>query len=255
MSDLTDTAAAIAGRIAERIWTGELLAGYRLPPERALAPHVGASRPTVRAAIRRLEHAGLVRVVRGRAGGAVVDGGAVPPELLAPAASPLATQDVHALLEARRALEPAVAWLAAQHATPEDLDALARLVRDLRDAPAVWEVHVLLDSRFHLGIARAAHNEAVWGLMKQLHIELYRVRHRQLRRPHDPELLAAIHDRTLQALVSGDRDRIERDLAEHLGWLERAADPEPGGIRSWPATRSAAAAGRPGRAGGRPARP
>ncbi|MDR0360388.1 MAG: FCD domain-containing protein [bacterium] len=252
---MSDTAAAIAGRIAEQIWSGELPAGHRLPPERALAPRMGASRQTVRAAIRRLERAGVVRVVRGRAGGAVVDGGVVPPELLVPGARRPATQDVHALLEARRALEPAVAWLAAQHATPEDLDALTLLVRDLREAPATWEVHVLLDSRFHLQIARAAHNEVVWGLMVQLHVELYRVRHRQLRRPHDPELLAAIHERTLQALLSGDRDRIERDLAEHLGWLERAAAPEPAGVRSWPETRSAAAAGRPGRAGGPPAEP
>jgi DNA-binding FadR family transcriptional regulator len=255
---VSDTAAIIAGRIAERIWTGELAAGHRLPPERALAPSVGASRPTVRAAIRRLERAGLVHVARGRTGGAVVGRGAVPPELLASSAAPLAT-DVHALLEARRALEPAVACLAARHATLEDRAALARLVRDLREAdPAAWEVHVLLDSRFHLQIARAAHNAAVWELMKQLHVELYRVRHQQLRRPHDPELLAAIHERTLQAIEGGDRERIERDLDEHLGWLERAAAPgqaeRAAPVRSsWPATRSAAAAGRPGPADGRPA--
>ncbi|MBO0706566.1 MAG: FadR family transcriptional regulator, partial [Candidatus Dormibacteraeota bacterium] len=191
----------------------------------------------------------------GRSGGAVVEGGVVPPEMLVTGACGPATDDVQALLEARRVLEPAVAWLAAQQATAEDLDALARIVRDLREAPAMWEVHVQLDSRFHLQIARAAHNQTVWGLMKQLHAELYRVRHRQLRQPHDPALhdpalLAAIHERTLRALLSGDRDRIERDLAEDLGWLERAAAPEPAWVRSWPETRSASAAGRPDRADG-----
>src|SRR5207237_10050674 len=113
--------------------------GRRLPPERTLAPEVGASRPTVRAAIRRLADAGLVEVGRGRAGGAVVCQAAVPPDLLAPA-SP-APPDVHALLDARRPLEPAVACLAAQRATPEDLEALAGLVRALREAPPVWELH------------------------------------------------------------------------------------------------------------------
>jgi GntR family transcriptional repressor for pyruvate dehydrogenase complex len=242
---MTDTAARIAAGIAERIWTGELQPGARLPPERTLAPELGTSRPTLRAAIRKLERALLVQIGRGRAGAAVVCAAVVPPDLLVQAIEP-PRSDVRGLLEARRALEPAVAWLAAERATPRDVAALSGLAQALREAPAAWEVHVLLDSRFHLQIARAAHNDIVWDLMKRLHVQLYCARHRELRTPHDQELLASIHERTLEALLSRDRERIERDLADHLGWLER-----PAPLRWPPANRSAAGAAGPGPAASR----
>jgi DNA-binding GntR family transcriptional regulator len=59
--------AQIEAQLAERIEGGELRAGERLPPERALAKSLGVSRMTVRQALGSLARRGLVerRVGRG----------------------------------------------------------------------------------------------------------------------------------------------------------------------------------------------
>jgi DNA-binding transcriptional MocR family regulator len=54
-----------AGRIRESILGGEISAGTRLPPERALAERFGVNRVTVRGALARLEAEGLVDVRQG----------------------------------------------------------------------------------------------------------------------------------------------------------------------------------------------
>ena len=63
---------AIASALAERILSGELAAGERLPSERHLALEYGASRPIVREALRSLVERGLIEVGAGR--GAFVRG-------------------------------------------------------------------------------------------------------------------------------------------------------------------------------------
>ncbi|MGH7911183.1 MAG: FadR/GntR family transcriptional regulator [Candidatus Dormibacteraceae bacterium] len=214
------TPAELAADLAEQIWAGDAPAGSRLAPERALAAQFRVSRPTVRRALRRLAEEGLVRIVRGRLGGAVVQAGAVPPEVLHATAE---TPAVEALLEARHTLEPAVACLAAERATPEDLAALGRAVEEQREARDGWAADLQRDARFHLRIARATHNPTLVATMRKLQLDLYRARFHALRAPHSPRLLAEIHERTLTALRTGDRARIEEDLREHLGWLERVA--------------------------------
>ena len=53
---------AIVGALADRVLSGDLAAGDRLPSERRLAVEFGASRPMVREALRTLTERGLIRV-------------------------------------------------------------------------------------------------------------------------------------------------------------------------------------------------
>ncbi len=55
----------IEEELAERIESGELHPGSRLPTERSLAESLGVSRMTVRAALARLEQRGLIRRLQG----------------------------------------------------------------------------------------------------------------------------------------------------------------------------------------------
>jgi GntR family transcriptional regulator len=64
--------AAIIGEIEQAIADGELVAGDRLPPERALAEAHGVSRMTVRQALQTLESRGLLTRAIGRNGGSFV---------------------------------------------------------------------------------------------------------------------------------------------------------------------------------------
>src|ERR1700752_4808625 len=65
----------IAEQIREELSSRRLRAGDRLPPERALAEQFGASRNTLREALRSLENAGLIRLNTGVLGGAVIQNG------------------------------------------------------------------------------------------------------------------------------------------------------------------------------------
>jgi GntR family transcriptional regulator, transcriptional repressor for pyruvate dehydrogenase complex len=62
----------IAAQIRGELAAGRLQVGNRLPAERALAEQLGVSRNTLREALRSLEHAGLIRLMKGASGGAFI---------------------------------------------------------------------------------------------------------------------------------------------------------------------------------------
>ena len=62
----------IANQIRNELAEGRLTVGSRLPSERALAEQFGVSRNTLREALRSLEHAGLIQLVKGARGGAFI---------------------------------------------------------------------------------------------------------------------------------------------------------------------------------------
>src|SRR5881409_1526416 len=119
-----------AEQIAEKVRTGELRVGDKLPGERTLATQMEISRPTLREAVRVLVEAGLLHVRRGPGGGMFVASDVVPVELVRQRSS-MRLGEVASVLEARR-LEPRVAQLAAVRAGEEDFSALARSIEDMR---------------------------------------------------------------------------------------------------------------------------
>lgn len=215
-------------QVAEAIWEGTLLAGARLPAERTLAEQLGISRPTLRLALRRLSDRGLLVITRGRGGGAVVRSEVVPLDLLW-SGPKLDVDEIGAVLEARRWLEPQVAQLAARNATGEDFDKLRRLVQRQREAHRDHTLQHQLDVRFHLAIARATHNSSVWPVAKELQLRLAVARVAMRRTPMDPRAVAEIHEGTLAAMLRGDPAGIDRQMREHMDWLERRWERERSG--------------------------
>jgi GntR family transcriptional repressor for pyruvate dehydrogenase complex len=65
------------------------------------------------------------------------------------------------LLEAREIIEVRMAGLAAQRATPDDLRELEALIHAAREAHLHKRPSFLLSAQFHLGIARASHNDVI----------------------------------------------------------------------------------------------
>jgi DNA-binding FadR family transcriptional regulator len=148
----TDSCAEAIGRLRTLLDPG--LAGTgRLPPERVLARDFGLSRRAVRQALDLLEAEGRISRQQGR-GTFVCDPRAHSQDLageLAKLTNPVDT------LEARMAIEPAQARLAALRATPGDIDKLfeaADASRNARD-PLSYEK---ADAAFHRRIAIAARN-------------------------------------------------------------------------------------------------
>jgi DNA-binding FadR family transcriptional regulator len=161
----------LASELRRAIALGAFEPGARLPSERTLADRLGVSRMTVRAAMRILAQDGLVATVRGRSGGTVVTTTASAVAAADGASSIDAfARQVRDNLECRLAVEPLAAALAAERATDEERQTLLGLA----EIPASGIRHYrMLDSRLHMAIARAAHNESLLPIIEQLRSEFF----------------------------------------------------------------------------------
>jgi DNA-binding FadR family transcriptional regulator len=143
----------VLGRLRALIEARDVQAAGRLPPERALAERIGVSRRAVRHALDMLEAEGRITRRQGR-GTLICDTRAATFDLgdqLARLTNPVDT------LEARMAIEPALARLAALRATQADLDKLFEAADASANAkdPVSYET---ADAAFHRRIASAARN-------------------------------------------------------------------------------------------------
>lgn len=151
-------AAQVADQIVRAIREERLRPDDRLPPERQLAQRFGVSRPTVREALAALELAGMVESHHGR-GTVVVASVArvetwglevVPPQVF----------------EARLAVEPQLAALAADKRYPEDIANLTEKVEAL-EAEFAATAKYDSDLDVHHAIARAARNPILQQTLEQ----------------------------------------------------------------------------------------
>jgi DNA-binding FadR family transcriptional regulator len=149
----------LADEIRAQITSGRLRPGDRLPTEPQLGQRTGVSRSTVREALRQLASQHLIVTTRGVAGGSFV-AHPTPAQLseslatgvhLLHASSVVGLAD---LLEARRAVDPAIAGLAAQRRCPEDLATIRGCLFDPVDTDA--STMVTRHPLFHHALARAS---------------------------------------------------------------------------------------------------
>jgi DNA-binding FadR family transcriptional regulator len=214
-------------QIAQAIRAGDLEAGDKLPSERDLSTQMGISRPTVREAIKLLADAGVVEVRPGARGGTFVASVVVPRNLVE-ARSELRLAEIAGVLEARRLFEPRVAQLAALRGTEKDFDDLRKTIDLQRQAGDDREHALQLDLRFHLRIAHATQNATLVAMMQHLLKQLEIARDMALRGEDEPALAIAIHERTLEAILSGDPEAVEIAMDEHMSFLEKIWEGESG---------------------------
>lgn len=114
----------IATSIAEAILDGAFPPGSALPPERELAEQLGVNRTSLRQALARLQHTGLIEARHG-SGNVVRDPGAlIDPAMVEALVRRLGPEFLLELLEIREVLGAFIGRLAVERGRPEDLDAL-----------------------------------------------------------------------------------------------------------------------------------
>jgi len=150
----------LARTLIEELAAGLYPVGSRLPAERDLAVRFNVSRPTVREAIIALEVQGLVEVRIGS--GAYV--------LRLPGEEDLPGFNISAfeLTEARLLFEGEAAALAATQATDEDIAGIEQLVQQIAAENLDPNGTELADRAFHLAIARATRNSAIYNAIEEL---------------------------------------------------------------------------------------
>ena len=220
-------------QIAEKIKSGDLHSGDRLPSERDLAAQMRISRPTLREAIKTLTEAGVLEVRRGQSGGIFVASELIPRELLR-SRQEIRFGEIAGVLEARRLLEPRVAQLAAVHATEDDFASMAQTIERQRELAASddflrhEDLFLQLDLKFHLALARATRNSTIVGLMRSLLRHLEIARDMAMHAPLVPDWTIDIHERTLAAVRAADCALIDVVMDEHLAQLEQIWERETG---------------------------
>jgi GntR family transcriptional repressor for pyruvate dehydrogenase complex len=156
--------AQIVTDVRDALFGKKLKPGDFLGTEKDLAARFGVSRIVARDALRTLEALGIVEIRMGKGGGARIAQG--NPRLFAEAlAVQLDLTGVTAteIMDAQRAIETLGTELAAENATPEDIEKLRRLLReaeaeiDARDLDAFTR----LSRDFHLAVAEASHNRVI----------------------------------------------------------------------------------------------
>ncbi|QDL93656.1 GntR family transcriptional regulator [Paroceanicella profunda] len=179
---------------------------HRLPPgtrltEEAAAAHYGVGRTVVRTALLSLAHDGLVTIERNR--GAFV-------------ARP-APQEAREVFEARSLLEPRAARLAAQRATPADIEDLRRHLREEHGALAAGDTGsaVLLSGQFHTRIAEIAAQETIASFVRALVSRSSLVIALYWRR-RDTVCESHAHHELLSAIGRGDGAAAEELMQSHL---------------------------------------
>lgn len=190
-------------------------AGARLPPERQLAEDLGVSRGTLRRALADLEAEGLIWRHVGR--GTFV--GDRPVDTVQDLTDVTRRTNPAGVMEARLALEPELARLAAVHATPADLDELALCVRESRGSPD-WRSYEYWDNRLHRVVAQATANVVLLALFDGLNTVRRTVTWGRLRRfsarPDAGHHSFAEHDRLVAALAERDAAAAAEAMRGHL---------------------------------------
>ena len=216
---------SIVQRFHRLIQQGTLKHGAKLPAERVLAEQLKVGRSSVREAIRTLELQGLVVSKHG-------SGTFINTQNL-DAVATLMTSDLSAgldmgetqlrdIFEVRHLLEPQLAALAAQRATPEDVERLAGILDEQQRQIIEGETGVDADTEFHFALATATHNIALVKVVSAVEDVLQQSRDQSLQQPGRPERSLASHRQILEMIRAGDYLGAREAMEHHLTAVEPA---------------------------------
>lgn len=177
---------SVLKQLIETIKRGDYLPGEKLPREVDLAKQLNVSRNCVREALKTLTWFGVIESVSGQ--GTFVCANAIRrienTELLRQFNDDSSLMD---LLEVRLLLEAQTAFLAAQKATPDDIEELKQIV-DKENALLKDEKNLLVrdldtPTKFHSTVLRIARNELLVRLLNSISGEIGAQRQKYLRIP------------------------------------------------------------------------
>jgi len=159
-------------KLLEKIWTGSLPLGSRLPSEKEMAEVLGVSRPVLREALSLLQMAGVVEIRHGV--GTFVRRMPSIEEIVAVPAQVSAGWSLLDLNQARYAVERAIVLLALTEPIPEGLKRMQNALIRMREAVENEDVESFLDSNvyFHRSLAKATNNLVLGDLSIRLLEEL-----------------------------------------------------------------------------------
>ena len=207
---------SVIEQIMNLIKNNKLKPGDKLSPERELAKKLSISRGSLREAFRVLESRGLIKSKPG--GGRYIreirkNGHNSTENII----SSLEKSSILELLEAREMFEVKIAKIAAQKATPEDIELIERALNKMNDEKGLKnDEKTQFDTGFHLAIANASHNFVFVNIIK-LHLDLLKeTRGKTWQIPGRREKQYQEHQAILQAIKEHDAKKAGETMLKHL---------------------------------------
>ncbi|MDA8207356.1 MAG: GntR family transcriptional regulator [Thermaerobacter sp.] len=211
--------------ILQKISSGDLSRGQRLPPEREMATQFNVSRTTIRDALRTLAALGVVSIEHGRgifirSGNGVALGQALWSPLIE------GEHTISNLFDVRKSLETAAAGWAATRATEQERHDLMRIVISIRDAmmeagDGELDVIAVADEEFHHAVLKASHNPVASRIMLNLLDVLGTARKQSLSIAGRAWRSVLEHEIIARAIVDGNIEEAQSRMLEHLAGVER----------------------------------
>lgn len=199
--------------LRREISLGRILPGDRLPAERKLAEQLGVARETLRQALRVLEGSGQIVIVRGTAGGAVVQDHGLTPDFVRQELRSR-KDSLLSLVEYRAEIESSAARLAAGRHDEADLDRMNQAQVSLAEASNKDESR-RADTAFHLAVAQASGNQHLAGSIEDARAEMFY--------PVDlasfdfvKESSHSQHQEVIDAIARGDHEGASAAMRAHI---------------------------------------
>ena len=212
----------IVQQIRALIEEGKLKRNDHLPSERELSETFRVSRTTVREAIRTLES---MKLLQCRQGNGTYVLASSEEALIQPLAAALFNEkdDIRDIFFIRKIIEPHVAGLAAENATPQEMEELERILRKQEECIGQREIIIETDSAFHNLMVKATKNRVMVRLIIALIDLLKKSREQYLfEDENDERAIRSLegHQRILSAVKKGDGNAARKSMLQHLEDIE-----------------------------------
>lgn len=194
-------ASKVYEHIKQKILSGDLLPGTHLL-ETQIAEQMGVSRSPLREAFRLLQAYGLVET-RASQGVFVRD---------------LTADEVREIYTARRLIEGYAASLAAQRATPEDIERLRRAMERADGAARKedYQATIIADFDLHRLIWEISGHKVVYDILTRLEVQIRMFMVAQA--PLFEDLYDSVrdHQRVIEAVAHGDAEAARAGIEQHI---------------------------------------
>jgi GntR family transcriptional repressor for pyruvate dehydrogenase complex len=212
----------IVQQIRALIEEGKLKRNDHLPSERELSETFRVSRTTVREAIRTLES---MKLLQSRQGNGTYVLASSEEALIQPLAAALFNEkdDIRDIFYIRKIIEPHVAKLAAENATPKEMEELERILRKQEECIGQREIIIETDSAFHNLMVKATKNRVMERLIIALIDLLKKSREQYLfEDENDERAIRSLegHQQILSAVKKGDGTAARKSMLQHLEDIE-----------------------------------
>lgn len=186
-----------------------------LPSEGELCERFGVSRVTVREAVRSMEVRGLLRRVHGKGIQIINNSVQVMTQFINDMLF-MKYSDLAEVNEVRGIIEVEVARLAAERATPEDMESMRRNLEAMEASESMDDAYYTNDMEFHINLVKAAQNHLLYTMANAYTPVLKDVVIMSSQLDYVIERRYRYHRNVFDSIVSHDGDRAADTMRVHL---------------------------------------